>query len=619
MQLIYAANFAAAASAEPTGSTDAAEWLASRRSLLTSSAAAVAAAMLPAAADAAVTLAPSPATQAAPFGLRPPRLGDLQRQVDRYWTAVGRCCTDLDKYQALMALRDSDVDVFLALAQQHIKEVLPLLYTPTVADACSSWSRLPRRSPCLYVSLEDKGRVQQLMRRWPADDVKIAVITDGERILGLGDIGVNGAGIPVGKSTVYMTAAGITPSRLLPVTLDVGCEVETVRDGAFYSGLPQRRVRGQEFDSLVDETIAALRRRYGKSLLVHFEDFASRNSYRLLAKYRDQGVPVFNDDIESTAAAVVAAVYGAARLPGVPPLAKQHFVFVGAGQANIGSARLLSRALQDEGVSAEEARSRMWLFDSKGLVYRDRPEGGLSPQKLEFARSPEQGQKHAGAEDFAIEGIRPTAIIGAAARRGTFSKSVLQRLVKATQQRAGSRDARPVVLALSNPAESAECTAKEAADFTGGRAVFASGTAFPPVGDRVPAQANNSLVFPGIGLGCIAAGATQVTDSMMAAAARAVAGCVTNQELSRDSILPDVERIRDVALAVAAAVARTAQTDGMASSSALRCLSRSGGSGGGSSDADGGGGGNDKSIRDCIRGLQYDPVAAWQAAAQQSQ
>eukprot|EP00208_Stichococcus_sp_RCC1054_P004202 CAMPEP_0206137386 /NCGR_PEP_ID=MMETSP1473-20131121/2522_1 /ASSEMBLY_ACC=CAM_ASM_001109 /TAXON_ID=1461547 /ORGANISM="Stichococcus sp, Strain RCC1054" /LENGTH=630 /DNA_ID=CAMNT_0053530445 /DNA_START=352 /DNA_END=2243 /DNA_ORIENTATION=- len=509
------------------------------------------------------------------MGLVPANLGNRQKQLDRAWAAVNRCCTDLDKYQALMLLRDTESDVFLALAAEHAQDVLPILYTPTVAQACTHWSELLRRSPGLYISLDDQGRVPAVVNSWPEKDIRIAVLTDGERILGLGDIGANGMGIPVGKSTVYAIAAGIDPRQVLPVGLDTGCDVDEVRDAPFYAGLPRRRARGPEYDELVAETVAALRERYGPALLIHWEDFSSRNSYRLLQRFRDQGVPTFNDDIESTAAAVVAAVLGAARLQSVPPLAQQHFVFVGAGQANIGSARLLTRALVAEGLSQEEARSRMWLYDSKGLVYRGRKEGGLTPQKLEFARSEEEGRRLGGEAQFGVEAVGATCLVGAAARRGTFTRDALQALTRAVERRAG-KGSRPIVLALSNPKESAECTAQEAYDYTSGAAVFASGTAFPPTSvngqDREPAQANNSLVFPGIGLGCIAAGATQVTDGMMLEAARAVAAITSPADLRRDCVLPDASRLREVAVAVAAAVAAAAKAEGVSSSAALACL-----------------------------------------------
>lgn len=535
------------------------------------------------------------------LGLRPANLGDLQAQVQRAWAAVETCPTDLDKYQALMLLRDTDTDLFLVLCQEHTEEVLPLLYTPTVAEACQRWSTLLRRSPGLYISLSDQNDVQSLVNGWPEDDVKIAVITDGERILGLGDIGVNGMGIPVGKSTVYAIAAGIDPRQLLPISLDTGCDVQSVREARFYCGLPRRRSRSRDYDELVAETVAALQARYGRSILIHWEDFASRNSYRLLQKFRSEGVTTFNDDIESTAAAVVAAVMGAVRLDGVPPLSDQHFVFVGAGQAVIGSARLLSTALQEEGLSGEEARSRLWLHDSKGLIYEGRPEGGLSAQKLEFARSRDEGHRIAKAPNFGVEAVGATAIIGAAAKQGTFSQAVLRAMTKAVKQQ-DDKYSRPIVLALSNPKDNAECTAQEAYEYTDGRAVYASGTSFGPVAvgqeHRMPAQANNSFIFPGLGLGAIASGATQITDRMMLAAARAVTHTTTSSELRHDSILPSASRIRQVAVAVAAAVAATAKSEGVASSAAIACMSELGRS--------------RERNEDCLENLQYDPQVNWQ-------
>ncbi|KAL3154463.1 hypothetical protein ABBQ32_013928 [Trebouxia sp. C0010 RCD-2024] len=407
-------------------------------------------------------------------GLMPHRHVPLQVEIDRAKGALESCDSPLEKYKALAMLREHNQDAFFGLLAQNLNKLLPVIYTPTVGDACKHWSALMQRPQGLYVSIKDKGNVRALVRNWPADDVRIAVLTDGERILGLGDLGINGMGIPV-------AAAGVPPHQVLPIQLDVGCNTSQVRDDPLYMGLQQERVSGTEYDDIVDELIEALRERYGARLVLHWEDFSVRNSFRLLDKYVAQGVCTFNDDIQSTAAAVVGAVYGALRLAGVPPLKQQVFLFFGAGQANIGAARLLVSALADEGLTEAQAKQQIWLYDSKGLVYEGRPTGRLTPQKLEFARSASEADRAPSGSSLleAVQRLRPSALIGAAAKQGAFSADTVKALTQGVQDQWG-RGSRPLVLALSNPSEVAECTAQQAHDWSGGRAVYASGTAFPP-------------------------------------------------------------------------------------------------------------------------------------------
>ncbi|DBB07785.1 TPA: hypothetical protein ACH3X3_009203 [Trebouxia sp. C0006] len=513
-------------------------------------------------------------------GLVPYRHVPLQLEIDRAYGALQTCSRAIDQYQALAILREQNQDAFFGLLSQNLNKLLPVIYTPTVGDACKQWSTLMQRPQGLYVCIKDKGNVRALVRNWPSDDVKIAVVTDGERILGLGDLGINGMGIPVGKAMVYTAAAGLQPHHVLPIQLDVGCNTAEVRDDPLYMGLQQERVRGREYDELIDELIVGLRERYGANFILHWEDFNVRNSFRLLDKYVAQGVCTFNDDIQSTAAAVVGAVYGALRLDGVPPLKDQVFLFFGAGQANIGTARLLVAALVDEGLTETEAKKQMWLYDSKGLVYEGRPTGRLTPQKMEFARSASEGDKvpSGGSLLDAVQQLQPSALIGAAAKQNAFTADTIKALTKGVQSRWG-RGSRPIVLALSNPSEVAECTAQQAYNWSGGKAVYASGTAFPPFqteeGMNVPAQANNSLIFPGVGLGCIAAGAKQITSDIMLAAAKAAAIKLTAEELQQQSILPEVNRISQVGLGVAAAVAcciKATQHAGEAATQVADCL-----------------------------------------------
>eukprot|EP00192_Tetraselmis_astigmatica_P006757 CAMPEP_0117655880 /NCGR_PEP_ID=MMETSP0804-20121206/4511_1 /TAXON_ID=1074897 /ORGANISM="Tetraselmis astigmatica, Strain CCMP880" /LENGTH=701 /DNA_ID=CAMNT_0005462253 /DNA_START=74 /DNA_END=2179 /DNA_ORIENTATION=+ len=541
--------------------------------------------------------------------LLPAGSADLELEVDRALKAVRATGGGLAAYQQLVLLRSTNEAAFFALLEAHPSEMLPLVYTPTVGDACLHWGDLLLRPAGLYISARDAGRVAQRLASWPADDVSIAVVTDGERILGLGDLGAHGMGISVGKGMLYTVAGGVPPSQVLPIGLDMGCNVEAFRDDPFYVGLRQPRVRGEQYDALVDELVAALRDRYGSATLLHLEDFGGKNAFRLLEKYRKKELlPTFNDDIQSTAAAVLAALLGAVRIQGVPPLRKQTLLFYGAGQANIGAAKLFVAALvREAGLSEEEAKERVWMMDSKGLLHVGRKD--LSTQKADFARAAALPPELEGAAGRSLEAVvrevRPTSLVGAASVAGAFTQEVVERLTVGVQQ-AGSRLTRPVVMALSNPLTRAECTAEEALKWSGGAAVFASGTQFGPVKRRggedvLPSQANNSFIFPGIGMGCLASGAIRVTDDMFYVAASAVAGATSEAELRRGSVLPSMERIREVTEAVAARVAEEAVTSMLASASphgALPCLQQNVAPGA-SEDSAGAYG--------CIRGLEYSP------------
>ncbi|BDA40585.1 NADP-dependent malic enzyme [Coccomyxa sp. Obi] len=541
-------------------------------------------------------------------GLIPPGLSDLQVELDRAHAALSKCCTPLDKYQAIMGLKETNEDCFYALIAQRLSDYLPVIYTPTVGEACQQWSSLLTRPKGLYISILDKGNVANVLSNWPEEEVKIAILTDGERILGLGDLGCNGMGIPVGKAAVHTAGAGIHPRYTLPITLDVGCNTASVREDPFYVGLRQERVRGQKYDDFIDEVLSCLRQRYGASLVIHWEDFGASNAFRLLARYRERGYATFNDDIQATAAVTLGALMGAQRLPGVPRLRDQTFLFFGAGQANLGAAQLLIRALADEGISEEAAKRQIWLFDSQGIVYMGRKGRPLSPQKAAFARGEEDAGLSQGlGTDLckAVRLVKPSSLIGAAARGGAFSEDVIRALNQVTQQRFGE-SARPAVFALSNPVEEAECTAQQAYDWTDGAAVYASGTAFAPVRRNdgttfLPGQCNNCLVFPGIALGCIAAGATEVTDSMMLAAARGISHKLTAEELERESVLPQIVRLSEVARAVGAAVALEAIHSGKSSRMGLNSLRRL---------AESDGTSHAKALqlaKNCIGQMQYDP------------
>jgi malate dehydrogenase (oxaloacetate-decarboxylating)(NADP+) len=432
-----------------------------------------------------------------------------------------------------------------------VDELVPIVYTPTVGLACQAFGHIYQRPRGLFVSLEDRGRVASVLRNWPRREVDILVVTDGERILGLGDLGASGMGIPIGKLALYSVCAGVHPARCLPVTLDVGTNNEEMLADPLYLGLRRRRVEGADYDALVEEFITAAAETF-PGVLIQFEDFASKNAFRLLDTYRDR-VAAFNDDIQGTAAVTLAGLMSALRIAG-GHLREQKILFFGAGEAAVGIARLLSAAMQAEGLSAAEARARLWLFDSRGLVVASRPD--LAPHKRPYAH------EHAPIGDFteALRALAPTALIGVSAVAGAFGEPVLRAMAKHCEH--------PIVFALSNPTTKAECTAEQAYLWSDGRALFACGSPFSAVtlGSRtfVPRQCNNSYVFPGVGLGAIASGARRVTDEMFLAAAHALAAEVSQEDLAQGSLYPPLARVREVSLRIAVAVAEIAYARGLA-------------------------------------------------------
>lgn len=485
-------------------------------------------------------------------GLLPPRVHDQPTQALRVLENLRRKQSDLERYIYLVSLQDRNETLFYRVLVDHLEELMPIVYTPTVGQACQAFGHIFRRPRGLFVSADDRGRVESVLRNWPHADVRIIVVTDGERILGLGDLGADGMGIPIGKLALYSACAGIHPTRCLPVTLDVGTESEERLRDPLYIGLPRRRLRGEAYDALVDEFVAAVERVFPRAVL-QLEDFGNQNAFRLLERYRDR-LPCFDDDIQGTGAVAVAGLEAATRITG-GRLADQKLLFFGAGEAAIGIADCFVAALVADGVAEREARERCWLVDRRGLVVAGRDD--LAPHKRRYAHA------RAGLPDLlsAVEALRPTALVGASGVPGTFTRPVLEALAGAVE--------RPIVFALSNPTSKAECTAEQAYAWTGGRAVFASGSPFAPVelGGRrfVPGQGNNAYVFPGVGLGAIASGARRVTDEMFSAAARALAREVGEDDLALGRVYPALARIRDVSAVIATAVAEVAFARGLAS------------------------------------------------------
>ena len=484
-------------------------------------------------------------------GLLPPRIISQADQVKRVLENFRRKPSDLEKYINLAALHDRNETLFYRVVVDNPDEMMPVIYTPTVGLACQQFGHIFQRPRGLFVSIEDLGRVESVLRNWPHRDVAMIVVTDGERILGLGDQGANGMGIPVGKLSLYTACAGVHPRQCLPVMLDVGTNNAALLDDPLYIGLPRQRVRGEAYDALLDEFIAATQKVF-PGVVVQFEDFANQNAFRLLHKWRDR-ICTFNDDIQGTAAVALAGIVSALRVSG-GRLCEQTILFLGAGEAATGIADLAVTAMVAEGLDTAAARARCWLFDSRGLVHAGRDD--LVEHKRPYAHP------HAAVAGFAdaVRDLRPTAIIGVAATAGAFTEEVVHEMTRLNE--------RPIVFALSNPTSRSECTAEQAYRWSGGQALFASGSPFGPVtldGSRfVPRQGNNSYIFPGVGLGAIATRARHVTDEMFMAAVHALCAQVTPEDLAQGSLYPPLARVRDVSAHIAAAVAQVAFDRGLA-------------------------------------------------------
>jgi malate dehydrogenase (oxaloacetate-decarboxylating)(NADP+) len=484
-------------------------------------------------------------------GLLPPRVVAPEEQEARVLENFRRKSTDLERYIYLISLQDRNEHLFYRVLMEHIEEMLPIVYTPTVGEACLQFGHIFRRPRGLYLCPEDRGHVTDILRHWPEQEVGIIVVTDGERILGLGDLGANGMGIPIGKLALYTACAGVDPSLCLPLTLDTGTEREDLRADPLYLGRPVGRTRGQDYFDLVEEMITGVQEVFPDAL-IQFEDFATDNAQQILARYRDR-VCCFNDDIQGTAAVTLAGLLSACRITG-QPLTSQRLVFLGAGAAATGIADLFVAALVRGGVAVAEARQQVWFVDRDGLVTADRHD--LTDFKRPYAHAaPPAGDLLA-----AVEAIRPTAIIGVSAQARGFTEPVVQAMSRINP--------RPVIFPLSNPTSRSECTAEQAYAWSGGTAIFASGSPFAPVttdGRRFhPAQSNNAYIFPGLGLGVMLTGATRVTDAMFSAAAETLAGQVSDGALAEGRLFPPLSSIRDVSLAIGVEVARVAFAQGLA-------------------------------------------------------
>ncbi|HEY2107485.1 MAG TPA: NAD-dependent malic enzyme [Candidatus Binataceae bacterium] len=476
------------------------------------------------------------------LGLVPEGIDSEETQIQRVLLELTQKPNDLEKYIYLSQLQDTDETLFFRVLMSDPAHFLPLVYTPTVGEACLQFGHIIRRPRGLYVSIKRKGRVREILRNWPQRDVRFIVVTSGQRILGLGDLGANGMGIPIGKLALYTACAGVPPQFALPVMMDCGTNNEAFLRDPLYLGLRQTRPQISELDEFVEEFVAAVQEEF-PNCCIQFEDWAGADAVRLLARYRDK-VCCFNDDMQGTASVALAGLLGALRITG-GRLSGQTFLFLGAGSAGTGIADLLTQAMMAEGLSPQEARARIWLFDVNGLLESTRAD------LADFQKS--YAHQHAPINDFvqAIEAIKPTAIIGVSTVAKAFNQRVIEAMARVNR--------RPIIFPYSNPTSHSECSAEEAYRWSEGRAVFASGSPFPPVRldgkTFVPGQGNNVYIFPAIGLAVYATRARRVTDEMFIAAARAVAEQVTPDELEMGLIYPPQSTILKTELYAAQRVA----------------------------------------------------------------
>ncbi len=494
-------------------------------------------------------------------GLLPPHVGTLDEQVARRLQAAQAFETDLERYDFLRDMQDNNETAFYALLTREIEHMLPLVYTPTVGLGCQRFSHIYRKPRGLFLSLPNRDRLQRILADPRFDAVEAIVVTDGERILGLGDQGVGGMGIPVGKLSLYTACGGLHPSTTLPILLDVGTDRQALLDDPLYLGWRHGRVRGQEYDDFIEAFVAAVAARW-PHVLLQWEDFARDNATRLLTRYRDR-LCTFNDDIQGTAAVAVATLLAGFAAAGTP-LADQRIAILGAGSAGCGIAGLLSDSLVQAGLQPRQARAAIHLVDTAGLLVEGMP--GLLPFQARFAQAPGDvagwqldAPGRIGLADV-IRNARPAALVGVSGQGGAFTEAMIRAMA------AGA--ARPIILPLSNPTRNSEATPSDLLAWTDGRALVGAGSPFPgTIRDGKPvqvAQTNNVYVFPGMGLGVLAARARRVTDGMFMAAARALADLSPARRDPDAPLLPPTSALRDVALQVALAVAGQAQRDGVA-------------------------------------------------------
>jgi len=489
-------------------------------------------------------------------GLLPDVVSSMEQQARRAYGNIARKGEPLERFIGLAALQDRNEHLFYRVLGDHLEEFLPIVYTPTVGLACQQYSRIFRRARGLWITPEHKGRMSEVLTNNPYEDVRLIVVTDNERILGLGDQGAGGMGIPVGKLALYVAAAGIHPAQTLPISLDVGTDNQELLSDDLYIGWRQPRLRGEAYDAVVDEFVRAVKLRFPKALL-QWEDFKQWNAFRLLERYRKE-LPSFNDDIQGTAAVAVAGIFAAAR-GASRPLRDERVVIAGAGAAGVGIARLVRKALEREGVSGEALLGSVALMDSKGLVVAAEDE-----YRRDLAWTAElAGARglHAGSSLLeVVRALKPTVLVGVSGVAGLFGEEIVRTLAAQVE--------RPAIFPLSNPTSSSEARPADLMAWTDGRALVATGSPFDPVeigARRIRiGQGNNVFIFPGVGLGVLVSEAREVTDAMFAAAADTLAAQLQEQDLAEGSLFPRVAELRRITAKVAEAVVRQALSDGVA-------------------------------------------------------
>lgn len=495
------------------------------------------------------------------LGLLPIHVSTIEQQLQRAYENYRRKDNDIERYIFLTALQDRNETLFYRLLQEHVTEMMPIIYTPTVGDGCKQYSHVFRRPRGLYVSYPYRNEILSLLDNAPTADVEVIVVTDGERILGLGDLGVGGMGIPVGKLSLYTLCAGIHPAKTLPILLDVGTDNRTLLEDPLYLGWRHERIRGKEYDDFIEAFVSAIKTKFPRVLL-QWEDFSKNNAARLLERYRDQ-LCTFNDDIQGTGAVTVAGLLAATKVT-QSKLVDQRIVILGAGSSAVGISDQIVAAMVVEGATVEEVRSKIWLVDSQGLVHNGRT--NLDQFKMKFAQLEERlfGWDIPDLSKITfidvIRNVHPTILIGTSAQPGAFTREVVREMAKYVD--------RPIIFPLSNPTSKSEADPSDLLRWTEGRALIATGSPYLNVEYNGQAmrigQCNNSFIFPGVGLGVIASGARRVTDAMFVAAARVLSEFAPVMNDDGESLYPRLERVREISFAVALAVAREAQQAGLA-------------------------------------------------------
>lgn len=486
------------------------------------------------------------------YGLVPPAVESLDIQASRCLKQLERRTLSIDKYLYLSNLRNTNVHLYYRLVTQHIKDMAPLIYTPTVGDGCLQWSHNYVQPEGLYISYSDRGSIASVLHNWPHPNVEITVLTDGSRILGLGDLGINGMGIPVGKLSLYVACAGIRPEATLPLMLDLGTGNKSLREDPLYMGSRREKVSAQEEKDFLDELMVALTEKW-PGIVIQFEDF--KNPFPALENYGGK-YTCFNDDIQGTGAVVLAGIISAVKRTGVP-VRDQRAVFFGAGSAGVGVAKQIVEYFMREGLTEDEARRCFWLVDTKGLVTNDRGDK-LAEHKVYFSRDDNAGKQYKTLEEV-VDHVKPTILMGLSTIGGAFTPDMLTKM--------GQWNEHPIIFPLSNPSANSECTFEDALKNTNFKALFASGSPFAPIEHdgklETPGQGNNMYVFPGIGLGTILSKATTITQSMIYASATSLSTSLHPSEISQGWLYPELARIRDVSVTVAIGVIRAAQEAGV--------------------------------------------------------